>query len=158
MRVNLYIAVAALGVVLMLAGDRRRWTLPAAGEPFRVYFEAAAASYGVPAALLERMAQQESSFNPNAYNDGSGAAGLMQLIPRFYPGVDPFNPAQAIPAAAESIRRYYDHFGSWSLALAAYNWGPGNLGDALAADEGRDAWPRETRDYVAEITADTGLV
>lgn len=138
----------------MLAADQRRWTIPPRGQKFRPLFESAAAAYGVPARLLARVAQQESSFRPDAHNAGSDASGLMQLVPRWYPGVDPFDPAQAIPAAAESLARYYGRFGSWRLALAAYNWGPGNLSDAIASDTPVSEWPTETQNYIAEIGAD----
>jgi soluble lytic murein transglycosylase-like protein len=120
-------------------------------------FHSAATLSGVPEKLLLRVGQQESNFNPDAYNEGSGASGIMQLIPRFYPDVNPWDPREAVPAAARSLKRYYDHFGSWTLALAAYNWGPGNLSAALGDGRPIHDWPQETRRYIADITTDTGI-
>lgn len=153
-----WLALAAiLAAVLMFASDRKQWKLPPAGVPYRPIFEQAAADFDVPAPLLERVAQQESHFDTTAHNAGSDASGIMQLVPRWYPGVDPFDPSEAIPAAANSLRTYYDQFGSWPLALAAYNWGPGNLSESIAAGQGPADWPRETQNYVSEITADVGF-
>lgn len=81
--------------------------------------------YGVPPALLAAVAKRESAYDPTA-ESSKGAEGMMQLIPRFYPGVDPMNPKQAIPAAASSLASYHQEFGTWRAALAAYNEGPGN--------------------------------
>jgi soluble lytic murein transglycosylase-like protein len=51
------------------------------------------------------------------------------------------------------MRQLRDQFGTWTLALAAYNWGPGNL--SKARDPAK--WPSETRTYVDEITRNAGL-
>jgi soluble lytic murein transglycosylase-like protein len=67
-------------------------------------------------------------------------------------GIDPLDPAQAIPAAGAYLRRLYDATGTWSKALAAYNWGIGNV-----QRKGLAAAPAETRAYVAQITGDTGV-
>lgn len=93
---------------------------------YQSLFANAGAATGVPGALLSSVAFYESSYNPRAVS-GVGAQGLMQLMPQYYPGIDPTDPVQAVPAAARSLRSYYDQFGSWRLALAAYNWGPGNV-------------------------------
>ena len=66
--------------------------------------------------------------------------------------VDPLNPAQAIWGAARYLKWLFDTTGSWPLALAAYNWGIGNV-----VNKGMAKAPRETLDYVASITRDTGL-
>jgi soluble lytic murein transglycosylase-like protein len=79
----------------------------------------------------------------------------MQIIPKFHPGADALNPAAAIDYAGHYLRRLYERFGSWELALAAYNWGEGNI----ARNAGNPAaWPKETRDYVANITQGLVLV
>lgn len=104
--------------------------------------------YGLPTDLLARQAYQESSFNSDATNP-SGAQGLMQLMPQYYPGVDPFDPTQAIPAAAETLSRNHITFGSWGLALAAYNAGAGNV----RKYGGIPPFP-ETQNYVSKIIGD----
>ena len=91
------------------------------------------------ALLLNSMAFVESSCNPNAYNESSKAAGLMQFIPSTaaHFGIDPYDPEQAIDAAARYLAWLY---GQWRahdrlflerimLALPSYNWGLGNLLD-----------------------------
>jgi soluble lytic murein transglycosylase-like protein len=115
----------------------------------------AEARNGIPAGLLVRQAWQESRFNPSAVNAVSGAKGLMQFMDATANewGVDVFDPASSAEGAARYMAWLYKKLGSWSLALAAYNWGIGNVmrkGMALA--------PKETRDYVAQIGADSGLV
>ncbi len=127
-----------------------RHAKPPEQPPFWRLFIQAGQKHQVPPMLLAAQAAAESSFNPSAVSK-AGAQGLMQLEPRFYPNIDPFDPAQAIPAAAESMSRYYLEFGEWRLALAAYNWGPGNLTACLAAKEHRAGWPLETRYYVTHV-------
>ncbi len=106
---------------------------------------AAELKYGIPHDLLAAQAWQESSFNPNAQSP-VGAQGLMQLMPQYYPGINPFDPVQAIDAAASTDAANFTRFGSWSLALAAYNAGAGNV------DKYGGVPPfTETQNYVAGI-------
>lgn len=114
----------------------------------------AEAKYGLPAGLLVRQAWQESRFNPSAVNAWSGAKGLMQFMPATAAewGVSVFDPASSADGAARYMVWLYNKLGSWSLALAAYNWGIGNV-----MRKGMAAAPKETRDYVAQIGADTGV-
>ena len=134
------------------------WPFPR-GQEYQALFEAASSKYNLPPGLLAAQGWQESRFRPEVIDgtvkSSAGAVGIMQLIPRFYPGVDPLDPAQAIEAAAKSDAAYYRRFGSWDLALAAYNWGPGNLSKNLNLP--RDGWPRETQDYYTNILAGVSL-
>jgi hypothetical protein len=96
------------------------------GVPYAAQFTAAAERHGLPPALLAAVAKVESNYNPNAVSP-AGARGLMQFMPataRDY-GIDPMNPAQAIDGAARKLAADLKSFGSVSLALAAYNAGPG---------------------------------
>lgn len=136
---------------------------PAHGLQYENLFIKASEAYGLPPGLLSRVAQQESSYNKNAYNKRSGASGLMQIVPRWHPDAgDPFDPAQAIPYAAKYLRSLYNRFGTWEKALAAYNWGQGNLSKALANVEPASMWrgelPTETFNYITKIKKDTGIV
>lgn len=150
--------LAGLGLLLM---TKKTWTIPPAGMAYFSWFNRAEDQYGLPAQLLARVAWQESRFDPSAFNASSGARGMMQIVPRWHPEVDPadLNPLDDIAYAARYLRENFDRFGSWAKALAAYNWGPGNLADAI--DEYGARWlaaaPAETQNYVREITADVGL-
>jgi soluble lytic murein transglycosylase-like protein len=134
------------------------WPYPR-GQEYQSLFDDASNQYGLPAGLLAAQGWQESRFRPEVIDgtviSSAGAVGIMQLIPRFYPGVDPTDPTQAIPAAAQSLAKYQRQFGAWDLALAAYNWGPGNLSKHLNMP--RDTWPQETQDYVNNITNGAGV-
>jgi cell wall-associated NlpC family hydrolase len=124
--------------------------LSSAVASYAAQFAAAEAKYHLPAGMLAAVAQQESGGNSRAVSP-AGAEGLMQLMPSTAAsyGVNPFDPAQAIDAAGKilgaSLRRYD---GSVSLALAAYNAGPG----AVAQYGGIPPYP-ETQNYVKRITA-----
>jgi soluble lytic murein transglycosylase-like protein len=113
--------------------------------------------YGIPRDLVVRLAWQESRFTADAHN-ASGASGIMQIIPRWHPGVDPFDPFAAIDYGARYLRDLRAQFGTWELALKAYNWGPGNVAAWLRGGPGAPAEPLETRNYSAQILADLAEV
>ena len=107
----------------------------------------AARKHGVPEDLFLRLVQQESGWNPGAVSH-KGATGLAQLMPCTAEtlGVDIDNPEANLEGGARYLRMMYDKFGSWKLALAAYNAGPG-------AVEQHDGIPpfAETENYVKAI-------
>ncbi len=107
----------------------------------------AARKNGVPEDLFLRLVQQESNWNPNAKSH-KGALGLAQLMPATarYLRVDPNDPVQNLEGGARYLKEQYRKFGSWRLALAAYNAGPG------AVEKYGGVPPfRETRNYVKKI-------
>ncbi|NJS38714.1 MAG: lytic transglycosylase domain-containing protein [Rhodobacteraceae bacterium] len=116
------------------------------GEYFEVA-KAAARKHGVPEDLFLRLVQQESGWNPGAVSV-KGATGLAQLMPGTADalGVDIDDPQANLDGGARYLRMMYDKFGSWKLALAAYNAGPG-------AVEEHDGIPpyAETENYVKAI-------
>lgn len=88
--------------------------------------KSAAARHGVPEHLFLRLVQQESGWRPTALSH-KGAIGLAQLMPGTAAKlrVDPHDPAQNLDGGARYLAQQYRAFGSWRLALAAYNAGPG---------------------------------
>lgn len=85
----------------------------------------AALRHGVPEDLFLRLVQQESGWNTGAVSH-KGAIGLAQLMPGTAAslGVDAADPEANLDGGARYLRRQFDRFGSWPLALAAYNAGP----------------------------------
>lgn len=152
------LAVLGLGLVLTLKMRRSRmiWTPPLKAAPYLQQMDTAELAYGLPRGLLARQAYQESRFRSDIIEgrtkSSAGAVGLMQIVPRWHPGVDPLDPIGSIWYAAKYLRGLFDRFGSWELALAAYNWGPTNV-----AKHTPEQWPKETRDYVQQIGADVAL-
>ena len=116
-------------------------------------FAAAASSTGVPQPLLEAVASTESSYQTGAVSN-AGAEGLMQLEPSTAAslGVNPFDPVQAINGAARLLSSYYQRFGSWPLALAAYNAGP----SAVQSSGGVPPIP-QTEAYVQTVMGKAGM-
>jgi cell wall-associated NlpC family hydrolase len=128
--------------------------MAAAPAAYKALFERAGHQYGVSPNLLAAVAQTESGFNPRAVS-GAGARGLMQIMPGTARGlgVDPMNPAQAIDGAARLLSQHLRQFGSTSLALAAYNAGPG----AVTRYHGVPPYA-ETRSYVTKVLTAAGKI
>ena len=113
--------------------------------------KAAAQKHGVPVDLFLRLVQQESGWNPAAISH-AGAIGLAQLMPQTAQllRVDPTDPEQNLEGGARYLKQQYREFGTWKLALAAYNAGPG----AVKKHGGVPPY-KETRNYVRIITGST---
>ena len=104
--------------------------------------------YKMPWQLCKAQVWQESAFDPNAVSS-CGAVGLMQLMPETAAqlGVtNPFDPGENIMAGTRYLRLLLDRYrGDLKLALAAYNWGMGNL------EKRPEAMPDETKNYIAQV-------
>ncbi len=112
---------------------------------------------------LKYLSIVESALNPHA-RSRSGAVGLWQFMPptgkeyglNIRSSYDERkDPEKSTRAAIKYLGKLYDRFGSWELALAAYNGGPGRISRAVRRAGTNDYWqlnkyiPRETRNYVS---------
>jgi len=128
----------------------------AAGEPPVAasvcgMIEAAAKAQDLPIGFLTRLIWEESSFRRQVVSP-AGAQGIAQFMPRTAGErglTDPFDPAQAIPKAAELLNELRQRFGNLGLAAAAYNAGPARVAAWIG---GHGGLPAETRAYVLDIT------
>ena len=131
-------------------------------------FEAALERHNMPLEL-KYIPIIESALNPNAVSP-AGAGGLWQFMPATAKGIgmevtsqvdarrDPYVSSEK---AAVFFQKLYDTYGDWSLAIAAYNCGPGNVNKAMkrVGTEHPDFWeiynylPKETRGYVPAFIA-----
>jgi soluble lytic murein transglycosylase-like protein len=93
--------------------------------PYLDMARSAARRHGVPEELFLRLVHQESRFNAKAESH-KGALGLAQLMPETAKilGVDPHVPFENLDGGARYLAQQYKAFGTWRLALAAYNAGP----------------------------------
>lgn len=141
-----------------------RWEESAEGRKWAPVLAAAEQRYGLPAGLLSRQAAKESSFDPaviyGARASSAGALGILQLEPAYFDSVRvpvPFTDADVaaqIDQAAAYDASLYHRFGTWALALEAYNWGPTALAEWEAAGADPALLPAETADYSEAILAD----
>ncbi|MEM1324747.1 MAG: transglycosylase SLT domain-containing protein [Bacteroidota bacterium] len=120
---------------------------------------------------IKYLAIVESALLPKAVSR-AGAVGLWQFMPLTAKDMglvnnsavderkDPFKSTQA---AARYLKMQYNRFGSWELALAAYNGGSGTVSRAIKRARSKDFWairkylPKETRNYVPAFIAATYL-
>ena len=131
-------------------------------------FEQALDKYGMPMEL-KYLPIIESALNPTAVSR-AGATGLWQFMLDTAKGLgleinslvdQRRDPYLSSDAAARYLKQLYNSYGDWSLAIAAYNCGPGNVNKALRRAGGgkKDFWeiypflPRETRDYIPAFIA-----
>ena len=116
----------------------------------------------------------ESAFNPEAKSTAK-AMGIWQFMPRtgqdFKLTQNVFRDErrdvlQSTNAALDYLQRLYKQFGDWQLALAAYNWGEGNVARAIKRNQAQRkptdyqslTMPRETREYVPKLMAYKNIV
>ena len=116
----------------------------------------------------------ESAFNPNAVSSAK-AAGMWQFMPatgKYFDlkqnlfRDDRRDVLESTRAALDYLQKLYGMFGDWHLALAAYNWGEGSVGRALARNKAQGKgqsysdlnMPNETRYYVPKLQAVKNIV
>ncbi len=121
--------------------------------PARVDLAQLEDKYTLPPRLLSAVRKVESNDNPDAVgpitHTGERAQGAFQFMPataKQY-GIDPLNHDQAADAAGQMYQRLLKKYdGDVDKALAAYNWGEGNVDR-----KGMDKMPKETRDYISNV-------
>lgn len=107
------------------------------------------------------VASHESGLNPQALNRTSGAIGMMQLMPATSAGlgVNPHNVMENILGGVHYLNQQFAKFGDTAKALAAYNWGPRHVSQAI--ERWGESWlehaPTETRQYVNSIISQAGV-
>jgi membrane-bound lytic murein transglycosylase D len=134
---------------------------------YKAMIQRVMAEEGVPQDLIY-LAVAESGFQPRAVNPRSGAGGMWQFMPRGEYGLtrngymdERFDPEKSTRAYARYMKFLYDQLGDWYLAMAAYDWGAGNVQRAVERTGYADFWelykrnnlPGETKNYVPEILA-----
>ncbi|HEY4049337.1 MAG TPA: transglycosylase SLT domain-containing protein [Acidobacteriaceae bacterium] len=125
------------------------------------------AQEAVPQDLIYQ-AVAESGFQPQIVNARSGAGGMWQFMPSGPYGLERngwfderFDPEKSTVAYARYMKELYAQLGDWYLAMAAYDWGPGNVQRSVQRTGYADFWelyrrdvlPRETKNYVPIIIA-----
>ncbi|HEY7353788.1 MAG TPA: LysM peptidoglycan-binding domain-containing protein [Terriglobales bacterium] len=137
---------------------------------YRAMIERVFKEEGVPQDLIY-LAQAESGFHPYAVSR-AGARGIWQFMGSRARAYDLHrdlwvderqDPEKSTRAAARHLKDLYHQFGDWYLAMAAYNSGPGTVQSAVKRTGYADFWelyrrnvlPRETRNYVPIILAET---
>ncbi|MGA8921346.1 MAG: lytic transglycosylase domain-containing protein [Pseudolabrys sp.] len=121
--------------------------------------ESAAHANGLPVEFFVRLIWRESRFRSTAIGpstrSGKHALGIAQFMPATAAErnlLDPFNPIEALPKAAEFLKDLRGQFGNLGLAAAAYNAGPGRVRAWMA---GAASMPAQTRAYVEAVTGNS---
>ena len=113
----------------------------------------------LPNHILVALAWEESRFREDVITcrvvSEAGAAGLMQIIPRWHPDANPCEPHAAIAYAGLYLKWLYQQTGDWYSALAAYNWGISNVKKRLK--EGKPM-PHPVHLYATTILENIGFM
>jgi hypothetical protein len=133
-------------------GDMSDYRLVDTPEQYKQVIADAARTYGIDENILTNLLAKESSWDPAVISgkksSKAGALGVAQFMPATakWLGINPLDTTQAINGAAKYLSSLNKKFGDMSTALAAYNWGEGNV-----TNYGVKSLPLETSTYVKAI-------
>jgi membrane-bound lytic murein transglycosylase D len=155
---------ASLSIVKYFVANRRNFARVVLGRSAIYFdmFEEMLAKYDMPIEL-KYLAVIESGLRPQV-KSRAGALGLWQFMYRtgLYYGLEEnsyiderMDPLLATDAACRYLKKLYEIYNDWNMALAAYNAGPGNVNKAIRRSGGKTSYwevrpflPKETQGYV----------
>lgn len=146
--------LAAFGVIALLV--RKSQAIPKI--PLDSAFLRAENVYNLPKGVLKAIAWRESRFRQDVITGqrkgAAGEIGIMQILPKWHPTINPeqlSDPVYSINYAGKFLRQLLSQFNnSLPHAIAAYNWGSGNVTKYLQRDIKKV--PEAVQQYVQEIT------
>ena len=163
------LAIVAIGIGFLADLTITAFEKKAYPRDYAAFVETYAEAYGVPETVVYAVIHTESGFDSGAVSS-AGAVGLMQMLPETFEWLTDeilfdhlesgmlYDPETNIRYGTYLLSRYYDRYGDWELAFAAYNAGPGNLDSWLADEEYADGEGglkqipfKETRNYVKKV-------
>lgn len=152
------VALIGAGAAVLYWGGRKAVDLTNANANERQFADLirrTEQAHNIPQGLLHRLLKQESAFRTDIITGKTrspvGALGIAQFMPatareELGSVAAALDPERAIPGAARYLRKLYSMTGSWKKAVAAYNWGVGNV-----QRKGLAAAPAETKNYVLKV-------
>lgn len=150
-----FLLLALLGIVAVML--KKSYAIPSAGT-LEAAFKRAENLYNLPPGVLKAIAWRESRFKPavitGQQRGEAGEIGIMQILPKWHPAADVAqlgDPVYSINYAGKFLRQLLNQFnGSLPLAIAAYNWGSGNVTKYRQGTI--KAVPEVVQHYVQEVT------
>lgn len=126
-------------------------------QPARALAVQAANEVGVDPHLYQGVVLAENAGRTTNNVSSAGAMGAAQLMPGTARdlGVDPTVPKENVRGGAIYLKQQMDKYQNPTLALMAYNWGPGNVDNWISKGASPSAVPKETREYISKVNLNT---